>query len=386
MSQHSLAPPPIDDGYLDSLMDFGATTVEAPHPELKIVGADSLARAPAPERRWLVPGMIPLEKTTLLYGNGGDGKSLLALQLGIAVATATDWIGRTPEPGGVLMISAEDDIPEIHRRLADIIEGRDYIDRNALANLKIVDLAGREAVLAFPDARGGVLRHSPLFGAIERLVEEQRPSLVIIDTLADTFGGDEIVRTQARQFLGLLTRLAMRFELAVLVLAHPSLSGMTSGSGTSGSTGWSNSVRSRLYLAPPKAAEGDRPNPALKQLSVMKANYGPTGETISLLWDRGRFVPAEGNRRSVLSAAEIDVLFLELLGRFTREGRNVTAKKGTSYAPSEFANHADGRSVGKDAFKQAMDRLLSARKIASVEEGSPSRRRSRLVIVDGEGL
>jgi RecA-family ATPase len=323
-------------------------------PELKVFSADSLAHTSVPERRWLVQNMIPMARVTLLYGNGGEGKSLLELQLAVAVATGKDWIGKLPEKGTAIILSCEDDIDEMHRRLADIIKGREDINVGDLANLIIVDLVGRDAVLAVPDNRGATLKRSPFFTDIERLVEKYRPDMLCIDTLADVYGADENIRSQVRQFLGFLTDLAIKFDMAVVVSAHPSLSGMASGTGTSGSTGWHNSVRSRLYLAPMKADGGDAPDPTLKQMTVIKSNYGPAGETIPLRWERGRFVLAGNSWKSSITNAEADKRFLELLEQFTREKRNVTAKRGTSYAPSEFANHADAKGVTKEAFKKVI--------------------------------
>ncbi|PNG27895.1 AAA family ATPase [Methylocella silvestris] len=374
--------PLLDDAYLASLGSPGGPMAwgqEIPRRRsLKVVSAHDLANERAPERLWLVPEMIPRGKTTLLYGNGGDGKSLLNLQLNVAVATGTDWIGHMPEPGGVLLISAEDDVDEVHRRLADIVSGRPDINVDDLSNLRVVDLAGEDAILAAPQGRSILLTPTPLFTEVERLVEEHRPILLSIDTAADVFGGDENVRSQVRQFLGLLTGLAIRYEMAVVVLAHPSLSGMTSGAGTGGSTAWSNSVRSRLYLAPVKTAEGVRPDPCLKQLTVMKNNYGPTGETISLRWERGRFVLAGGGWQASQSNAEVDEVFVNLLKLFINQNRNVVATPGKSYAPSEFASHADSRGVSKGTFKQSMDRLLATGRIENVEYGPPSTRRSKL--------
>jgi RecA-family ATPase len=177
----------------------------------------------------------------------------------------------------------------------------------------------------------------------------------------------------------MLRGLAIKFDTAVVVLAHPSLSGMCSGAGTSGNTGWSNSVRSRLYLEPIKRDNGEAVDDTLRRLTVKKANYAKAGTEIMVRWERGRFVLADSNWKSSLTNAETENLFLELLEQFAREGRNVTAKKGTSYAPSEFASHADAKGVSKEAFKKAMDRLLGAAKIKNIESGSPSRRRSRLV-------
>ena len=61
---------------------------------------------------------MPANNVTMLAGDGGAGKSLLSLQLAVAVATGGSWIGFRPKAGSVLFVSAEDEIEELHRRLA----------------------------------------------------------------------------------------------------------------------------------------------------------------------------------------------------------------------------------------------------------------------------
>ena len=39
-----------------------------------------------PPREWLVDALVPMKTVTLFSGDGGTGKSLLALQLAVAVA------------------------------------------------------------------------------------------------------------------------------------------------------------------------------------------------------------------------------------------------------------------------------------------------------------
>ncbi|HEY0146294.1 MAG TPA: AAA family ATPase [Methylovirgula sp.] len=41
---------------------------------------------PIPEKQWLIPGLIPSRVVTLLSGDGGAGKTLPALQIGMAAA------------------------------------------------------------------------------------------------------------------------------------------------------------------------------------------------------------------------------------------------------------------------------------------------------------
>jgi Mrp family chromosome partitioning ATPase len=118
-------------------------------PVLHIVNAASFAGAQPPTRDWHVQGLIPAREITLLSGDGGTGKSLLALQLAVASAAGTDWVGTFPSQGPVLFVSAEDDLEELHRRLATIVRAK-ALELVTLDNLEILPLAGRDAVLAAP--------------------------------------------------------------------------------------------------------------------------------------------------------------------------------------------------------------------------------------------
>ena len=51
--------------------------------------------------------------------------------------------------------------------------------------------------------------------------------LVILDTAADLFGGNENDRGQVRQFMNALSRIAMKINGAVVLCAHPSRAGMS---------------------------------------------------------------------------------------------------------------------------------------------------------------
>ena len=48
---------------------------------------------PVPLREWLVDGVIPHKNVTLLSGDGGLGKTILALMLGTSLSARTDWLG-----------------------------------------------------------------------------------------------------------------------------------------------------------------------------------------------------------------------------------------------------------------------------------------------------
>jgi RecA-family ATPase len=134
---------------------------------------------------------------------------------------------------------------------------------------------------------------------------------LILDTLAKVYGGDENVRMQVTQFIGFLDKIAIKYHVAIIVLLHPSLSGRNTGTGESGSTGWHGSMRAGA------AEEGREPDRYLRQLAVKKNNYGLSGETINLRWERGRYVlvSGKGSFERAAEEAKVDEAYIRLLKR-----------------------------------------------------------------------
>jgi hypothetical protein len=261
-----------------------------PPPKLPVITASTFARFPKPERRFLdAQRIFPMKNVAMLSGDGGVGKSWLALQLAIAVAAGAPWVDIEVRQGGAVYLSAEDDCEETHARLYDICaaEGIDMAD---LTSLKFSLLAGHDAVLAVEDARGSRMRATGIYQGLERLLGEEKPELLVLDNLADVFSGNENSRPLAKQFVGMLRHLAIEHECVVLLLGHPSLSGLASGTGMSGSTAWNNSVRVRLYLHHVKNGEGKVIDDSLRELETMKVNYSAKGQPIGLQWQNGRFM------------------------------------------------------------------------------------------------
>ena len=322
----------------------------------------------------------------MLSGNGGDGKSLLALMLLVSVAAGAPWLGREVAQGGAVYVSAEDEIDEVHRRLAAICRA-DGLDLADLDRLDILPLAGEPALFAV-EGKGGLMTPTPLRTAFAGNVERFRPALVVVDNLADVFGGNEISRAQVRQFVSMLRGLAFKADCAILLLSHPSVAGMQTGTVLSGSTAWHNSVRSRLYLTRPAIGDGEIGDPDLRLLQSMKSNYGPLAAEIRMHWANGRFVHEDTAPPSKLDKAAIEAkaeaVFLDLLQQFEAEGRDVYVNPSRCYAPTQFAAHADLRGAGKRALESAMNRLLKGKRIRVAKFGPKSRQRSRLTFVASE--
>ncbi|MBF0562228.1 MAG: AAA family ATPase, partial [Alphaproteobacteria bacterium] len=183
---------------------------------LNTIDMVAFAGKPVPEREWLIEGWIPWRSTTIVYGDGGTGKSLLAQQLMTCVAAEKPFLSLHVRPCKTYGFFCEDDVGELHRR-QDAINQKLNIDFGDLENFKCASRVGEDNILMKFAANGdGEL--TPLFEQLINEILSCGAQLVVIDTAADTFGGNEIARPQVRQFLSRLTRLAQQIDGVVIVL------------------------------------------------------------------------------------------------------------------------------------------------------------------------
>lgn len=343
-----------------------------PPPTTWITGAD-LTSTPAPAQEWTVKDLIPARQVCLFTGHGGTGKSTLGLHLAAAHALGRAWLNFDATPGPAFFIDAEDDLDTLHRRLDSILELYGAELTGDLANLHILSLTGKDAVLATCD-RNGLVHPTPLYEQIRNKATEIKPVQIVIGPAAMMFGGNEIVRTQVMQFLNLMTGLALASGGSVILIAHPSRKGMEDEDGLSGSTQWHNGVRSRLYLH----GDGD----GLLQLELKKSQYGPPAEAITLQWRNGLFLPVASTTPYEQAAREqaVDHAFLAALRRLRTQKRNVSPNKGPTYAPTQLEKCDECKTVkaSREELAAAMERLLKVGTIVSNFRGPPSHQRSYL--------
>lgn len=345
---------------------FSDRTVSEPVPPLVITDPTTLYRLPIPVRRWIVDDWLPVGHVTLSYGDGGVGKTLLAQQLMTSCATGTPWCGLAVRRCRVFGIFCEDDGEELHRRQHKINIAAEC-DFSDLEDMRWASAVGADnALVQFISP--GEWRLTPRFHELSKAAKDFHAELLIVDTAADTFGGNENDRQQIRTFLGaVLTKLARDIGCAVLVNAHPSRSGMgQNGDMDGGSTAWSNTARSRWALVRPQGEDGDAGDETLRQLSRRKSNYSSTGDTISLRWTSGILAPVTqaGGVFGSISRQAAESVFLTLLDRCWAQRVFVShSRSAGNFAPKVFAKRPDRDGYGRADFDGAMSRLFAAKEI-----------------------
>jgi len=342
---------------------------------------------PRPEREWAIPDRVPLNQAGLFSGEGGAGKSIMEMMKDVAHVAGKDWLGSLPALGPAIYVGAEDDEREIHIRFYDIANHYGITFRELITGgLHVLCKLGQDATLCAL-TRSGKVETTDLYRQLYEAAGDLKPKNISIDTLSRAFAGNEIDRVQVYAFAMHMQALAMVARGSVTVLSHPSLQGIASGSGISGSTAWHGAFRFRQYLKGTKPDNsGEQPDGDLRELEFKKNQYGPSGDVIVVRYQRGLFLPVGGmsNLDKLATEQAADNLFLELLNKFQAQGRNVShLKTANCYAPTMFTKDPKAGAPGiHKALADAMERLFAAKKIRVEPYGKPSRQYHRIAHCD----
>lgn len=363
-------PPPV--GHIDPLPPLTNGHDEQP---LEAICPTILEGLPVPEREWIIEGVIPAANVTMLAGDGGIGKSLLAQQLMTSAATGRQWLGMGVLRCKTLGVFCEDDIYELHARQEAINTSLNcnYTDLGEVTWIPRVGTSNGMVSFGFD----GAATRTEFYHAIHAEVDRQGAQLVILDSLHDLFIGDENRRGQAREFIGALRALIQPQRGAILLCSHPSLSGMQSGTGTAGNTGWNNAVRARHYLTRP---DGDNADPNIRVFKTMKSNYGPAGQNIELEWKDGVFVRTDmQGTMGAIEKRSAESVFMLLLDQLTEQGRPVSDnRRASNYAPAIFMDMPARGGVRRRDLELAMEVLFAQKRIGRISYGPRSDHTAKL--------
>ena len=156
---------------------------------------------------------------SVLVAPPSSGKSLLTLQLAIAVALGMAWGGWFPRaPEKVLIINAEDDFDEMRRRLFAAAKDMD-VDQARLVDRIYLAEAPESIVIAKIDHRNKAVIRTPLGEQLVATIQQAGIGVVVADPFAETFEGDENSNSEVK-WAGILWREVARKTGAALWLVH----------------------------------------------------------------------------------------------------------------------------------------------------------------------
>jgi hypothetical protein len=170
--------------------------------------AAQLALPNTSEPEWLIEGLWSREAVGIIGGEPKCGKSFLALDLGVAVASGTPCLRRFPtrQSGAVLLYAAEDAAHIVRQRLAGIACAAGV----SFENLDV-------EVITVPTLRLDRSEHQQ---ALQATVAQLRPKLLILDPFVRLHAIDENVAGEVAPLLAYLRSLQRHHRTAVALVHH----------------------------------------------------------------------------------------------------------------------------------------------------------------------
>ena len=284
--------------------------------DVSTCGVGHFILTPPKPRAWLLAGLLPFGKTGMIVATGGTGKTQLLFQLATCVATGTRFcdLWDVGKIGKVILILAEEDEDEIHRRVSNTATQMltTQTQRAMLSNnLLVKSMVSENNLMTTTNKKGEVERTDYAERLIKALEDIDDIALIIIDPAARFRGGNENASEDSTRFVEALEYLRKKTGATVLVAHHTnkvsSSSEEPSQNASRGSSALTDGVRWQMNLASLSKAEctsnGIPDSDRLKYLkaAVTKNNYGPPVDPVLLMRGDGGFlipVPAGGPKRT----------------------------------------------------------------------------------------
>lgn len=177
---------------------------------MRMFSTAEMMHLPAPT--WLIDRTIPAGGLVGLYGPPGVMKSFVAADIALSVAAGGLWQGRKVAQGFPLYVCAEGSTG-MGKRINGWLAYRKLKPSQALGAWLT------ESVPVYADSDG-------MARVIERIEEADFvPDLIVIDTLARCFDGDENQQADMGRFVAGVDRLRKEFDATVIVVHHTRLDG-----------------------------------------------------------------------------------------------------------------------------------------------------------------
>lgn len=230
---------------------------------------------------WLIRNWLPRGELVLFTGKGGAGKSTLAIQLCIAMASGSEvWLPASNvmrvsavvprlEPGDWTCHIAgyEDNANQMELRARSILAD----DQQALTGLDDRLFFSREREPLWASAK--LDEPGEPTGALNRLLDfAGERDLLVLDPAASVYAGNENDRAQVRAFQNHLCWWAEQTDTTIMVIAHPS---KNVSENYAGSTDWQAAPRAFWSLVKEQVKDEDKVvvGQATK-LMLEKSSYG----------------------------------------------------------------------------------------------------------------
>jgi RecA-family ATPase len=362
--------------------------------------------ATLPPRRYLYGKHYQRCTVSGTIGSGGTGKTTLDIVDGIAMATGRNLTGEQPdERCRVWIHNGEDNLNELNRRIAAVCQ---YY-KIPLEELKgwLFVTSGNEMPLRIAQGASDLRIDTALVEEITQRIVENEIDVAMFDPLVTLHETDENSPGKMDRVVRIFKQISEVCDSAIELSHHvrklPFGASELSIDDSRGAGAVKDALRmARLLNVMSKEQATNLGIDEFERLRYFRVDIGkantvtrtdaatwrkfesvelPNGDNVGVItaWTHPRQGGLQTKEQEDQAHAD-DALFLMLLDRFANEGRNVSDKPSTTYAPSRFAEEeAKAAKAGKARLANAMRRLFAADQIRTEEYGPKWRPSHRIV-------
>lgn len=213
-----------------------------------LVHASEYAKREPPE--WIIEDVLPKADLAMIYGESGVGKSFVALDMGLAIATGLEWGDKKVEKQTVIWIAAE-------------AAGSMAVRTRAYAHEKGMQLENADLWVI---GETPALMNTEDAVALTEAVKAKEPGLIIVDTLAAaSMGANENSGEDMNIVIGTCRMLHDKTGALVLLVHH---TGKDLSKGARGWSGLKAAMHTEILVAY---------HQTMRKIQVMKQRDGEEG-------------------------------------------------------------------------------------------------------------
>lgn len=176
--------------------------------DFNIIWLDELKNYEEEDKEWIIDKLIPTKSVIILTGKRGTLKTFVTLLMAYSIASGNPFLEKfSTRKGGVIYLDKENGIGIMKKRTLMINE-----------ELKLDEKDLRIGFICFSqiklDKLGGI-------AAIEKVIEEHHPRLLIVDTYRRSVSFDENDAGKVSElFVDTLRPLVERYDVSLLLIHH----------------------------------------------------------------------------------------------------------------------------------------------------------------------
>ena len=308
---------------------------------------------------WLLEGYLETDALVVFFGLPSAGKSFIVLDIACCVATGTSFHGHAVQHGAVFIIAGEG-----HNGLAR--RSRAWSQHNGVP-LEDADLYFSKGPTDLREMKNAAW----VADAVQSLADEtgKTPTLIVIDTLARNFGGDENSATDVGQFvLSVDTLLRRKWNTTVIIVHH---SGKNAERGARGSSALKCAVDAEyevkreegklIHVIPRKMKDAEEPPPLAFELATVQFKDSAGDIVSSAALKMTSYMPANPPDKSGLGKNQ--QIAFDILKRMHKEIADRLACQGKKdhqvlILTTEWRKRCEDDGVPHNRFKEVRESLI----------------------------